>query len=38
MASRSGHLGRVQALAFTPDGSHLLSGGDDGKLLLWTVG
>ncbi|MFI0793994.1 WD40 repeat domain-containing protein [Micromonospora rubida] len=31
------HLGRVQALAFTPDGSTLFSGGDDGKLLCWAV-
>jgi len=31
------HRGRVQALSFTPDGSLLLSGGDDGKLLAWTV-
>ena len=36
--SRQQHLGRVQALAFTPDGSLLLSGGDDGKLLAWQVG
>lgn len=31
------HLGRVNTLAFTPDGSLLLSGGDDGKLLAWPV-
>ncbi|MDX3225179.1 WD40 repeat domain-containing protein [Streptomyces sp. ME19-01-6] len=36
--SQQQHLGRVQALAFAPDGSLLLSGGDDGKLLAWPVG
>ncbi|WP_018350232.1 WD40 repeat domain-containing protein [Longispora albida] len=35
--SQSRHTGRVQALAFTPDGSLLLSGGDDGQLLAWPV-
>lgn len=31
------HAGRVQAMDFTPNGDHLLSGGDDGKLLIWNV-
>lgn len=31
------HTGQVQALTFTPDGAHLLSGGDDGKVLIWAV-
>jgi WD40 repeat protein len=31
------HNGEVPALVFTPDGRHLLSGGDDGKLLVWAV-
>ncbi|MCX4519481.1 MULTISPECIES: WD40 repeat domain-containing protein [Streptomyces] len=35
--SRKGHSMRVQALSFTSDGSLLLSGGDDGKLLAWPV-
>jgi WD40 repeat protein len=29
--------GRVQALAFSPDGRSLLSGHDDGKVRLWEV-
>jgi WD domain, G-beta repeat len=31
------HTGQVRAMAFTPDGSILLSGGDDGKLLARNV-
>lgn len=31
------HSGRLLAMAFTPDGAHLLSGDDDGKLLFWVV-
>lgn len=30
-----GHAGPVRALAFTPDGSRILSGGDDRTLRLW---
>jgi WD40 repeat protein len=32
-----GHQGRVMALAFSPDGSHLLSGGFDTSVLVWDV-
>jgi WD40 repeat protein len=32
-----GHGGEVFALAFTPDGTHVLSGGWDGRLSLWDV-
>ncbi|MET7934186.1 hypothetical protein [Streptomyces sp. NPDC005322] len=35
--SRQQHAGRVNTLTFSPDGSLLLSGGDDGKLLAWPV-
>ncbi|MGW1365298.1 WD40 repeat domain-containing protein [Streptomyces chartreusis] len=35
--SQQQHASRVNTLAFTPDGSLLLSGGDDGKLLVWPV-
>src|SRR5262245_30635661 len=31
------HGGEVFALAFTPDGSHVLSGGWDGQLCQWDV-
>ena len=32
-----GHANAVFALAFSPDGSRLASGGFDGALLLWNV-
>src|SRR5262249_54357213 len=32
-----GHLTTVRCLSFSPDGSHLLSGSDDGTLLIWDV-
>ncbi len=32
-----GHLGRVQALVYSPDGKILASGGLDGTVLLWDM-
>src|SRR5215472_262166 len=34
---RVGHKGAVQALAFSPDGRWLASGGDDNNVILWNV-
>lgn len=33
-----GHDARVNALAFSPDGRHLLSGSDDGTARIWNAG
>lgn len=33
----TGHRGLVRALAFTPDGRRLLSGGNDASVLVWDV-
>src|SRR5262245_59549124 len=35
--SLRGHTKQVSGLVFSPDGSKLLSGGNDGKLLLWDL-
>jgi WD40 repeat protein len=32
-----GHFGRVDALAFTPDGSRLISGAGDTTVLVWDA-
>ena len=32
-----GHTGEVRALAFTPDGSRLVSGGRDKVAIVWTI-
>jgi RNA polymerase sigma factor (sigma-70 family) len=34
----AGHLGRVSALAFSPDNRHLASASDDSTVLVWELG
>lgn len=34
----SGHQGLIRALAFSPDGSQVVSGADDGMLRIWDAG
>ena len=33
----SGHVGAINAIAFTADGTHLVTGGVDGTLRLWDI-
>ena len=33
----TGHLGEVRAVAFSPDGSLIASGGDDLEIKLWQL-
>ncbi|HVM59693.1 MAG TPA: WD40 repeat domain-containing protein [Verrucomicrobiae bacterium] len=34
----TGHKGAVTSIAYSPDGSYVLSGGEDGTLKLWEAG
>lgn len=36
-AELTGHVAPVQAIAWAPDGSFLVSGGEDGDLRVWTL-
>ena len=37
MLTLSGHKGLVHALCFSPDGTRLASGGNDGSIVLWKM-
>jgi WD40 repeat protein len=34
----SGHVGRIAAMAFSPDGKSLISAGSDGRTIFWSLG
>jgi WD40 repeat protein len=37
LARVDGHRGEVKSAAFSPDGKHVVTGGDDSTLLVWDV-
>ncbi|MFX1515357.1 MAG: WD40 repeat domain-containing protein, partial [Promethearchaeota archaeon] len=32
-----GHSSRIKSLIYTSDGKYLISGGADGKIIIWNV-
>jgi WD40 repeat protein len=37
LATMAGHTGGVRSVAFAPDGTLLVSAGNDGSILIWSV-
>lgn len=37
LVMQSGHLGAINALAFSPDSQELISGGEDGNIIIWDL-
>ncbi len=37
IAVLAGHTNRIRSLCFSPDGTFLASGSDDGTIMLWNI-